>query len=272
MSAPAHRRALHEARQPPPESASRATRPPTAAVAPAPTEGDLTLADRLAAVRERIAGAAPEPSAVRLVAVTKGFGADVVRAALDAGLVDLGESYVQELVAKAREIDAELDDAERAGRPAPRPTPCWHAIGRLQRNKVRKAAPYVALWHSVDRLSLGAEIARQAPGAAVLVQVNASGEEQKGGCAPSMAPGLVDGLRDLGLDVRGVMAIAPYGPAEAARPAFRTARQVRDRLGLTELSMGMSADLEVALQEGATLVRVGTGLFGPRPSQGQARD
>jgi PLP dependent protein len=239
---------------------------------PARTDGDLTLADRLAAVRGRIDGAAPDPSAVRLVAVTKGFDVDVVRAALRAGLVDIGESYVQELVAKAVEVDAELDDAHRAGAGEPYPAPRWHAIGRLQRNKVRKAAPFVTLWHSVDRLSLGAEIARQAPGAAVLAQVNASGEQQKGGCAPGMAPGLVDGLRDLGLDVRGIMTIAPNGPAEAARPAFRTARELRDRLGLTELSMGMTGDLEVALQEGATLVRVGSGLFGPRPSQGRARD
>jgi hypothetical protein len=175
---------------------------------------------------------------------------------------------VQELVAKAVAIDAEIDDGLA---PAGRPNPRWHAIGRLQRNKVRKAAPFVALWHSVDRLSLGAEIARHAPGAAVLVQVNTAGEEQKGGCTPSMAPGLVDGLRDLGLDVQGVMTIAPQGPPEVARAAFHTARDVRDRLGLTELSMGMTGDLEEALAEGATLVRVGSGLFGPRPSTGGMR-
>jgi hypothetical protein len=224
---------------------------------------------RLEAVRGRIAAAAPDPAAVRLVAVTKGFGVDTVRAALDAGLADIGESYVQELVAKAVELDAEIEDGAA---PLERPHPRWHAIGRLQRNKVRKAAPFVTLWHSVDRLSLGAEIARHAPGAAVLAQVNASGEEQKGGCPPAMTAGLVDGLRDLGLDVRGIMTIAPYGPPEAARSAFRTARTLRDRLGLTELSMGMSGDLEVALQEGATLVRVGSGLFGPRPLQGGVRD
>lgn len=224
------------------------------------------LAARVAAVRERIARAAPDPDAVRLVAVTKGFGADVVRAALDEGLVDLGESYVQELVAKATAIEADL--AEGGGtRPAPR----WHAIGRLQRNKVRKAAPFVWLWHSVDRLSLGAEIARWAPGAPVLVQVNTSGEESKAGCAPAMAPALVEGLTDLGLEVRGLMTIAPAGPPEAARPAFRAARELRDRLGLPELSMGMSGDLEVALSEGATIVRVGTGLFGPRPDGDRAR-
>lgn len=221
---------------------------------------DHTLDDRIAAVRARIAGAAPDPARVRLVAVTKGFGADVVRAALAAGLVDLGESYVQELVAKAGEIGHDGDVAPR-----------WHAIGRLQRNKVRKAAPFVSLWHSVDRLSLGAEIARCAPGAAVLVQVNTSGEEVKGGCTPAMAAGLVDGLVDLGLEVQGLMTIAPAGPAEAARPAFHAARELRDRLGLSELSMGMSGDLEVALSEGATLVRVGRGLFGPRPHGDGAR-
>jgi pyridoxal phosphate enzyme (YggS family) len=227
---------------------------------------DPALAARVAAVRARIAEAAPDPAAVRLVAVTKGFGLDVVRAALAAGLVDLGESYVQELVAKAVELEREHADARDAAG-----LPRWHAIGRLQRNKVRKAAPFVTLWHSVDRLSLGAEIARCAPGAAVLVQVNTSGEEAKGGCPPVMAAGLVDGLVDLGLDVQGLMTIAPAGPPEVARPAFHAARELRDRLGLSELSMGMSGDLEVALSEGATLVRVGTGLFGPRPGRGVAR-
>jgi len=227
---------------------------------------DPALAARLAVVRARIAEAAPHPEAVRLVAVTKGFGLDVVRAALAAGLVDVGESYVQELVAKAVELEREQADGSDAGG-----LPRWHAIGRLQRNKVRKAAPFVTLWHSVDRLSLGAEIARCAPGAAVLVQVNTSDEESKGGCPPVMAAGLVEGLVDLGLDVRGLMTIAPVGPPEVARPAFHAARELRDRLGLSELSMGMSGDLEVALSEGATLVRVGTGLFGPRPGRDVAR-
>lgn len=228
---------------------------------------DLTLADRLAEVRRRIASVAAEPDRVRLVAVTKGFGVDVVRAALAAGLVDVGESYVQELVAKASEIDHGLDGIAPGEVVAPR----WHFIGRLQRNKVRKAAPFVTLWHSVDRLRLGAEIARWAPGAAVLVQVNTSGEESKGGCPPPMAAGLVDGLVDLGLDVQGLMTIAPAGPPEGARAAFTTARELRDRLGLSELSMGMSGDLEVALAEGATIVRVGSGLFGPRPGGGGVR-
>ena len=140
----------------------------------------------------------------------------------------------------------------------------WHCIGRLQRNKVRTIAPLVELWQSVDRLSLAAEIARHAPGAAVLVQVNVSGAEQQGGVAPTQAPAVVEGCRDLGLEVRGLMAIGANGPAEAARPGFRALRELADRLDLPERSMGMSADLEVAVQEGATLVRVGSALFGPR--------
>ena len=221
------------------------------------------LAARVADVRERIHAAAPDPDRVTLVAVTKGFGAEVVRDALATGLADIGESYVQELVAKADELAAAPGPAGTA--------PRWHAIGRLQRNKVRKAAPHVTLWHSVDRLALGAAIARVAPGAAVLVQVNVAGEATKGGCEPAEAPALVDGLRDCGLDVRGIMAMAPAGPPEGARPVFDAARELRDRLGLPEASMGMTDDYEVALSEGATIVRVGRGLFGPRPSAGGAR-
>jgi PLP dependent protein len=222
----------------------------------------IDLPRRVAAVRERISHAGGDPEALRLVAVTKGFDAGVVAEALDAGLEDIGESYVQELVSKATELGESADD--RGLR--------WHFVGRLQRNKVRKAAPYVSLWHSVDRLALGAEIARFAPGAAVLAQVNTSGEASKGGCEPSMGPGLVDGLFDLGLDVRGLMTIAPAGPAEGARPAFRALRDLAQRLGLGELSMGMSDDLEVAVQEGATMVRVGRDLFGPRPDPAGVRD
>ena len=129
----------------------------------------------------------------------------------------------------------------------------------------------MTLWHSVDRLSLGAEIARWAPGAAVLVQVNTSGEQSKAGCTPAMAPALADGLADLGLDVQGLMTIAPAGPPEVARPAFHAGRELGDRLGVSELSMGMTGDLEVALAEGATIVRVGSGLFGPRPGGDRAR-
>jgi uncharacterized pyridoxal phosphate-containing UPF0001 family protein len=138
----------------------------------------------------------------------------------------------------------------------------WHCIGRLQRRKVRLAAPLVDLWQSVDRLSLAGEIARHAPGAAVLVQVNVSGAEQQGGCAPPRTAAVVEGCRDLGLDVRGLMAIGPQGDPGTVRAGFRRLRELADGLDLPERSMGMSGDLELAVAEGATLVRVGGALFG----------
>ncbi|HMJ77255.1 MAG TPA: YggS family pyridoxal phosphate-dependent enzyme [Iamia sp.] len=205
------------------------------------------VAVRLAAVRARIERAGGDPDAVAVVGVTKGFDASAVHAAVGAGLVDLGESYAQEMVEK---VDAE-------------PGVRWHWVGRLQRNKVRQVAAHVALWHSVDRASLGAEIARRTPGAAVLAQVNTSGEGTKGGCAPDETAALVADLRAEGLEVRGLMTVALRGP-EGAASCFRTLRTLADDLGLQERSMGMSDDLEAAVAEGATLVRVGTALFGPR--------
>ena len=223
------------------------------------TAVDDAVADAVARVRERIASAGGDPARVRIVAVTKGQPASAVRAALAAGVGDVGESYAQELVAKAAAVDDALPEGGATGA-APR----WHWIGRLQRNKVRQVAPLVHLWQSVDRLSLAGEVARHAPGAAVLVQVNVSGAERQGGCAPAMAPSVVDGCRDLGLDVRGLMAIGPRGAPEAVRGAFRAVRDLADRLALEERSMGMSGDLELAVAEGSTIVRVGTSLFGPR--------
>jgi pyridoxal phosphate enzyme (YggS family) len=215
----------------------------------------VTVASGVAAVRDRIRAAGADPDRVRIIAATKGFDDSVVREALAAGIVDIGESYAQELGAKASALDGD----------PPAAWPVWHFIGRLQRNKVRKVAGLVSMWHSVDHLSLGGEIARWAPGAAVLAQINTTGEDQKGGCPPARALALVDGLRDLGLDVQGLMTIGPAGPADLARPAFRSLAALAADLDLHELSMGMSADLEVAVQEGATLVRVGTAIFGPRP-------
>lgn len=214
------------------------------------------VGDRLARVRERIASAGADPVDVSIVAVTKGFGAGAVTAAVAAGLPDVGENYAQELEAKAAALDDSPD-----GSP-----PRWHFIGRLQRNKVRRIAGLVDVWQSIDRLSLGAVVADAAPGAAVLVQVNTSDDPSKAGCPTKLAPSVVDGLRDLGLDVRGLMTIGPLGPPESARPGFRALRGLADRLDLEHCSMGMSADLEVAVEEGATIVRLGTALFGPRPS------
>lgn len=215
--------------------------------------GADVVAERLAVIRARIERAGGDPGVVRVVGVTKGFDASAVRVAAEVGLVDLGESYAQEMVTK---VDA-------AGPGTRWPDVRWHWVGRLQRNKVRQVAGHVALWHSVDRASLGAEIARRAPGAAVLAQVNTSGEDTKGGCPPEATAALVADLRAEGLDVRGLMTIALRGP-EGATACFRTLRRLADDLGLPERSMGMSDDLEAAVAEGATLVRIGTALFGHR--------
>lgn len=224
----------------------------TAAPSGADVERLIAAAGR---IRDRIAAAGGDPEVVRLLAVTKGQTARAVAVAAAAGLFDVGESYAQEILTKVD--DLEDDDI------APSPVR-WHLIGRLQRNKVRQVAPFVHLWQSVDRLSLAAEIARRAPGAAVLVQVNASGAEQQGGCRPEQASAVVEGCGDLGLQVRGLMAIGPLGPAEQSRAAFARVRELADGLGLPERSMGMSGDLEAAVAEGSTMVRVGTALFGPR--------
>ena len=210
------------------------------------------VADRLAAVQERVADAAGRAgrpaSAVRLVVVTKGVAPPVMQAVLDAGATDLGENRAQELLAKAPDLTS-------------RPT--WHFIGRLQRNKVAALAPLVDLWQSVDRLELGRAIAGRAPGAAVLAEVNVADDPAKAGVSPDDAPALVDGLRSVGLSVDGLMTIPAAG--RDPRPAFAALAALADRLGLREVSMGMSDDFEVAVEEGATIVRVGRAIFGTAP-------
>jgi PLP dependent protein len=186
---------------------------------------------------------------VRVVAVTKGFGLDAVHAALEAGLEDLGENYAGELVEKATAADADA---------------VWHFLGTVQRNKVPDLAPVVGVWQSVAREPEGARIARFAPGASVLVQVDTTGLPGRNGCAPSEVAELVGRLRDLELAVRGLMTVAAPGPAGAA--AFTEVGRLADELGLEERSMGMSDDLEAAVAAGSTMVRVGRGLFGERPS------
>jgi pyridoxal phosphate enzyme (YggS family) len=210
------------------------------------------VAGRLAVVHERIAAAGGDVDRVRVVAVTKGFGPEAIRAALGAGLRDIGENYAQELVAKAEALGDEALEAR------------FHFVGQLQRNKVRLVAPLVALYQSVDRDRLGAEIAARSPGAAVLVQMNLTDDPGRGGCPPDRVPELVVELRGQGLDVRGLMAVAPMGPVDEARAAFAGARRLADRLELPERSYGMTDDLEAAVAEGATMVRLGTALFGPR--------
>lgn len=212
---------------------------------------------RLAEVRERIAATGRPANEVRVIAVTKGFGTDAVDAATAAGIYDLGENYAQELAEKAQDVA-----------PAGRMTR-WHFLGHVQRNKVRSIASLVHLWQGVDRVAAGEEIAKRSPGARVLVQVKlpAGGGDggARNGCAPAEVPALVGRLGELGLDVRGLMAVGPPGPAELARPGFRAVSALADRLGLVERSMGMTDDLDVAVEEGSTMVRVGRALFGARP-------
>ena len=210
------------------------------------------VARRLHAVRQRIERAGGDPDRVRVIAVTKGFGIDAVRAALDAGLHDVGENYAAELVAKASDPD-----------PLP-PGVVWHFLGAVQRNKVAQLAPIVGLWQSVAREAEGARIARFAPAAAILVEVEATGLPGRNGCPPAAVRDLVAQLGDLGLDVRGLMTVAAPGPA-AAQEAFALVGRLADQLGLEERSMGMTDDLEAAVAAGSTMVRVGRALFGDRP-------
>ncbi|MFI5053003.1 MAG: YggS family pyridoxal phosphate enzyme, partial [Acidimicrobiia bacterium] len=212
-----------------------------------------------------------DPAAVTLVAATKTVSVAQVRAVVAAGVPDVGENRAQELIAKAAELAQPpgVEAAELAQPPgveaaelAQPPGVRWHFLGRLQRNKVRALSPWVTCWESVDRESLGVEIARRAPGAHVLVEVNLGEEPQKGGCAPSEVPGLVEALVGAELAVDGLMAVPPR--EGEPRRWFAALRDLGSRLGLTELSMGMTDDFEVAVEEGATIVRVGRALFGPR--------
>jgi pyridoxal phosphate enzyme (YggS family) len=240
---------------------------------------DLDVAGRLAAVTGRLQAAARRAGrpagAVRLVAVTKGVRSDAIAAALEAGVSELAESRAQELLAKV----TELAGGQLRGHPEPRPFRrhpeprlVWHFVGRIQRNKVTALAPLVDLWQSVDRAVIGEAIARRAPGARVLVEVNVAADPAKAGCRPEEAPALVDGLRTAGLAVEGLMTVPRLG--EDPRPAFSALRELGSRLDLSELSMGMSDDFEAAVEEGATIVRLGRAIFGSRagPDETGGRD
>jgi len=220
------------------------------------------IATRLSDVRGRIADAARaagrDPSDVTLVAVSKEVDAAAVLDAAAAGQRDFGENRAQELKVKVDALAAHTDPLR------------WHFIGRLQRNKVKAVAPSVALWHSVDRFEIGEVIARYAPGARVLIQVNVGNEDQKGGCPPHAAAALVGSLARLGLHVEGLMTVPPQ--LDDPRRHFAALRDLATRLGLTTLSMGMSGDFEAAIGEGATVVRVGTSVFGPRRPARSADD
>ena len=224
------------------------------------------LASRVAEVRERIERArerAGRTDAVTLVAVTKTHPAETVAAALRAGVTDVGENRVQELEAKVAAV----------GRGAAR----WHLIGHLQRNKVAKALPLFDLLHSLDSLRLAETLSAEAVKAGVtaraLIEVNAVGEESKGGFPAAEVVDAVERIAALpGVELRGMMTMAPFTEdAAVIRRAFATTRRLaeeaaRQVAGFTaeHLSMGMSNDYEIAVEEGATLVRVGSSIFGER--------
>jgi pyridoxal phosphate enzyme (YggS family) len=220
--------------------------------------GFEALPERLAQVRAEVARRAPQP--VTIVAVTKGFGTDAIRAAMDAGLADIGENRVQEAVQKQDALK-ELRDVR------------WHLIGHLQRNKARVIAGRFDLVHSLDSLELARELDRRSTTSQrALLQVNVAGESQKSGCAPADAPMLARHVAALEhLRLEGLMTLAPLTDDEdVQRRIFRGLRLLRDRmkeeegLWLPTLSMGMSGDYASAVQEGATVIRLGTALFGAR--------
>lgn len=204
---------------------------------------------RIAAAAER-AGRADVPE---IVAVTKGHPASAVNELIEAGITAIGENRAQELLAKAEEL---AGSQEHVG--------CeWHFVGRIQRNKISKLVDRVSVWHSVDRLEAAEAIARRSPGARIYVQVDVGGEEQKGGCSPGETASLVGAFRALGLDVAGLMTVPPL--ADDPRPHFARLRELAAEAGTEGLSMGMSGDYAVAVEEGATVVRLGTALLGSRP-------
>ncbi len=223
--------------------------------------GFEVLPERLAQVRAVLAQRAAQP--VTIVAVTKGFGTDAIRAALAAGIADIGENRVQEAVQKQEELGA--GNRELGIR--------WHLIGHLQRNKAKVVPGRFELVHSVDSVELATELDRRAEvPLRVLLQVNVAGETQKSGCALDETPALARAVAALTqLRLEGMMTMAPLTDDEdVQRRTFRGLRVLRDRikeeegLWLPTLSMGMSGDYASAAQEGATVIRLGTVLFGPR--------
>jgi len=225
----------------------------------------MDLAAHLQSVRQRVAAACRrsgrDPAAVTLLAVSKSQPPDLIRAAADAGLDLFGENRVQEAKAKISQCPGHLR---------------WHMIGHLQSNKCRDAVSLFSMIQSVDSLSLAEEINKWAAHFAktmpVLLEINIAGESSKFGCSPEKLPALLPLLNSLPkLEIHGLMTIAPFAAdPEKARPVFRRLRQLQadceQILGapLPHLSMGMTGDFEVAIEEGATIIRLGTALFGPR--------
>jgi PLP dependent protein len=206
------------------------------------------VALRVQQIREEVARASSRP--VAIIAVTKTFGHDAIRAAVSAQCDAVGENYAQEVLAKVEESPVGLP---------------IHFIGAIQSNKVRQLAPYISLWQGVDRESVISEIGKRAPGAEILLQVNTTNEDSKSGVRPNDVESLLAAGVTAGLIVRGLMTIGPTsGDLGDAEKAFLSLRSLADSLHLPECSMGMSDDYRVAVACGSTMIRIGSRLFGPR--------
>lgn len=223
----------------------------------------VSIATNVEAIRARITAAcarvARDPASVTLVAASKTHQAGAIVAAWHAGVCDFGENYVQEALTKLAAVRAVAGEGPR-----------FHFIGHLQRNKARSAVGAFAILHSVDSERLLDAIHASAAGRPVYVmfEVNVAGESAKGGVVPAALPGLVAHARSLGtVTATGLMTVPPASSdPEASRPVFRELRRLAEAHGLTSLSMGMTGDFEVAIEEGATHVRVGRAIFGDRTS------
>jgi hypothetical protein len=218
------------------------------------------IRDRLAQVQERIARAAERagrrPEELTLIGVSKVMPAALIREAYEAGLRHFGENYVQEFSAKRAEL-GEMPGA------------VFHMIGHLQSNKAAPAAELFDVIQTVDTAKLARRLHEAGRTLRVLLEVKLGEEETKSGVAPEELPALIEAVKGFDrLDLRGLMVIPPWTEqGETSRPYFRRLRELAEPLGLPELSMGMSNDFEVAIEEGATLVRVGTAIFGPRKAK-----
>jgi uncharacterized pyridoxal phosphate-containing UPF0001 family protein len=218
-----------------------------------PSVAEVT--DRLETVRRRVDEIGGGADGVEIVAVTKGFPSGIVEVARAVGLVDLGENYAQELVGKAVGVTGVR----------------WHLLGTLQRRRTRSLAPFVAVWEAMDRPEAIDAVAEAQPHAAVYIQVNLTGDPAKHGCTPDAAGPLVARGRDTGLNVLGLMTVGPAGDRDGTRACFARLAGLAGELGVDGLSMGMSDDFEWAVEVGATSIRLGRALFGPRPGASQVR-
>jgi pyridoxal phosphate enzyme (YggS family) len=230
-----------------------------------PMTSATAIAENLRRVEERVQAACQRvgrPSAeVTIVAISKSFPLSAVVAAYEAGLREMGENRVQEAAAKIEKAAAQGVQ------------PRWHLVGHLQTNKVKTALGLFDIIHSVDSLRLAESISRRATATVpVLLEVNVAGEESKFGLEPRELGETLDRVRALpNLDVQGLMTVAPLAAdAEEVRPVFRRLRELAEALELRQLSMGMTDDFEVAVEEGATMVRIGRAIFGPRPDPFEA--